>query len=254
MCLPARGQRVVDHGRQHAVRIGPRRRPAVLGIVEGLLQVLHRVAKLNERPRGRTRISVRESGKSWRLGKRQIDFDSPGASLVTVDRAHESRGQLFRFDQIAERDLGMGVRDHDARAQLGTVGKRDTDRATGLDPDPVDGRPGPDLGSMFAGIGRDRLRDSPRATLDECPFRNLPVDLADVVMQQHVRRSWGVGSTIGSDGARDATRRLDLGRFEPFLEQLGHRERHHFDEVRGPLDVQALELPGEAGELQQVGG
>ena len=105
---------------------------------------------------------------------------------------------------------------------------------------------------MLARVGRDRLGDRARAAAHEGPLRHLAVDLADVVVEQHVGRARRVRSAVGADRARHAARRLHLRRLEPLLEELGDRQRHHLDEVPGRLDVEALQLPGEARQLQQV--
>ncbi len=112
---------------------------------------------------------------------------------------------------------------------------------------------GPDLGTVLAGVRRDRLGNGAGAALDEGPLGHLPFDLADVVMQQYIGSARRVRASIGSDRARDAAGRLDLGRLEPFFEQLRDGEGHHLDEVGGSLDVEALQLPGKLRQLEQVG-
>ena len=144
----------------------------------------------------------------------------------------------------------MRIRYHGTRPYLGAVHERDADRSAALDQDASHSCAGADVGTVLPGIIGDRLRHGPRAASHEGPLRHLAVDLADVVMQQNVGRSRGVGPAVGSDRARHAAGGLDLGRLEPFLEQLGDRQGHDLHEVAGAFDVQSLHLPDEAGQLE----
>ena len=74
-----------------------------------------------------------------------------------VDGAHEIRGQLAGVDELAERDFGMGIRDHRAGAHLGSIGQRHANGAASLDQHASDPRPGADLGAVLASIGGNRL-------------------------------------------------------------------------------------------------
>ena len=74
-----------------------------------------------------------------------------------VDGAHEIRGQLAGVDELAERDFGMGIRDHRARPQLGPIRERHPNGAAILDEDASDPRPGADLGAVLASIASNRL-------------------------------------------------------------------------------------------------
>jgi len=80
-----------------------------ISAIEGVLQVLHRVAELDERARRRHRVLWCEAIEPRDLAQRQVDLHRPRPSFVTVDGADKIRWQLAGFDQLAKGDLRVRV-------------------------------------------------------------------------------------------------------------------------------------------------
>ena len=83
------------------------------------------------------------------------------------------------------------------------------------------GSVGTDLDAKRARGAGDRRRDTAGAVLREAPGAECAVDLAHVVMQQHVRRARRTRSQERADDAARRLRALQRVELEPFVQQVG---------------------------------
>src|SRR5687767_3149379 len=94
------------------------------------------------------------------------------------------------------------------RAQLVAVLQRDTNSAVAGEQHPLHRRIGPYLGAKRFRGARDRVRDRAGAPLLKAPGAECSIDLAHVMVQQHVRGAGGAWSKKSSDDAARGFRRL----------------------------------------------
>src|SRR5262249_4915379 len=98
-------------------------------------------------------------------------------------------GQRLAVYELEERAPWIEARHHDGGVDLVTVLENDAGGAAFLHQHVCDWRVDADLGTLRASGARDRFADLARAAALEAPCAKRAVDLAHVVMQQHVRRS-----------------------------------------------------------------
>ena len=222
MCLPGGAMRGSTRVGMIMSMYGRSAEAAGLGVVVGLLHVVERRAEadraaevlagaragsvksgspssarltLPDEPRNRNRrTSCSKSGSSVPGSSR-----SRKVTLASVGR--EDRGRL---------DLLAGL-EHDAG------------RAAVADRDAGDRRLGPDLRAERCGRARDRLADAARAAARDAPGAERAVDLAHVVVQQHVRRARRADALERADDAGRGHRRLERVGLEPLVEEVRRR-------------------------------
>ena len=120
-----------------------------------------------------------------------------------------------------------------------------------LDDDPGDGRLGADLRAQGLGRTGDRVGHAAGAALGDAPGAEGAVDLAHVVVQQHVRGTGRPDALVGADDPRRGHRGLERVRLEPLLEEVRGRHRHQLDEHRLLALRQLPEAAHQAGERHQ---
>src|SRR5439155_727799 len=123
--------------------------------------------------------------------------------------------------------------------------------AAALDVDSGDGRAGEDLGAQRLGSMRDGIRQAAGAALRDAPGAECAVDLAHVVVQQHVGGTRRVHALERADDPRCRHGRLERIGLEPLVEEVGRAHRHELDEDRLLAFGQILEGSGEAGQRPQ---
>ena len=155
------------------------------------------------------------------------------------------------LEQVEEGDLRVGGAQHDRRVDLLTTLEDDASGAIADDPDPRDGRLGPDLGAERLRGPGDRHRDAAGPALGDAPRAERPVDLAHVVMEQDVRRPGRADALIRPDDPGRGHRRLERVGLEPLVEEVRRAHRHELDEDRLLALRQAAEGPRQADERQQ---
>ena len=109
----------------------------------------------------------------------------------------------------------------------------------------TNGRARADLRAGRARGARNRAAHRTVAALCESPGAKHPVDLAHVVVQQHVR---GPGRARSEQGADDAARglgRLERLGLEPFVEVVGRAHRHQLRQRVEMARPEAAEMRGE---------
>ena len=125
-----------------------------------------------------------------------------------------------------------------------------------LDEDLCDGGLGADLGAQRAGRAGDGRSHATGAALGDAPGPEGAVDLAHVVMQQHVGRARRVDAEVGADDARCAHGALQRRRLEPAVEELGRAHGHQLHEGQLLLSRQGREVldqGAEPGRVARVG-
>ena len=95
---------------------------------------------------------------------------------------------------------------------------------------------------------RDRLGDRSGPALGEPPGAERAVDLAHVVVQQHVRRPGGPRTHERADDPARRLRRLEHVGLEPLVEKIGGAHRHQLVERVEMLLARATEM---LAELEQ---
>ena len=88
-----------------------------------------------------------------------------------------------------------------------------------------------DLDAGLARRGRDRLRDGAGAAARQAPRAERAVDLAHVVVEQHVGGARRSHAEKRADDARRRHRRLEHVGLEPLVEKVDRAHRHELDLV-----------------------
>ena len=145
--------------------------------------------------------------------------------------------------------FGIGVADDRLAVDLLAGFQRDADGLAVLDDDLLDLGIDADLDAGLFGRGRDRLADRAHAAAREAPGADLPVDLAHVVVQQHVGRARRIGPERGADDGGCGGEALPARRLEILVEEIGDRHRPEADHV---VHVPLAQPPELAADLQQA--
>ena len=116
----------------------------------------------------------------------------------------------------------------------------------------LDRRVGDDLAAVRLERRRDRLRHRAHAAASEAPGADRAVDVAHVVMQQHVRRARRVHAHRGADDAAAREVRLDEVGLEVLAEEVGDAHRVEADRVVDDLLAELRELLAEIDHLADV--
>ena len=180
---------------------------------------------------GLIEIAPRCSGPS---PGRQVKSGSSDSARLTLpdeprtrnllDRLRRTRpGNACASTNCRKRALRVGGRHHDPGAQLVAVLERDAasrgrPRTITLLPPARSVRIS--TPSARAGL-RDRRADAAGAVLGEAPGAERAVDLAHVVMQQHVRGARRARPEERADDAARGLRALERVELEPLVEQVG---------------------------------
>ena len=125
-CLPggAMSGSIVDWIAQS--RYGRLRVPAVLRVVEGPLEVLHRRADVGE---AAELVGPVAEGRVLRQPvEREVDLGRGALEAEALDRLDEVGRQLARVDELEERPPRVERGDDDRRVELRPVGERDAGR------------------------------------------------------------------------------------------------------------------------------
>ena len=115
--------------------------------------------------------------------------------------------------------------------ELVAVGEHDAGGPAVLRQDARHRRLGADLGAGLARRGGDRIRDRAGAAARQPPRPERAVDLAHVVVEQHVRRARRAHAEKRPDDARRRHRRLQHVGLEPLIEEVDRAHRHQLDLV-----------------------
>ena len=150
---------------------------------------------------------------------RRTSCSNSGSS---VPGSRRSRNVTFASaDARTERRLDLlAALEDDARSR----GRRGRDAR--------DRRLGADLGAERLRRAGDRVRHAAGAALRDAPGAERAVDLAHVVVEQHVRGPGRADALVRADDPRRRHRRLERVGLEPLVEEVRRAHRHELDEHR----------------------
>ena len=242
----------VDHRLDRAVEIRLLRVPAVLGVVVGALEVLHRRPDVGEPavlvgPVAERRIARHPV-------EREVDLGRGALEPEALDRVDEVGRQLARLDELEEGPPRVERRDDDRRVELGPVGQGHAGRPAVGGDDVVDRRLEPDLHPERLGGPREHLGEPAVAALVERPRPELAVVLAEDVIQQDEPGALRVRTDLGADdrGRREVA--LQDVRLEVVVEEVGGAAGQQPDGVVEDLLVEPLEPAAEVGQRDELLG
>ena len=234
------------------VQVRPLGVPAVLRVVVGPLEVLHRRPDVGEAavligPVAEGRVPGHAVEGEVDLGRGALEAEPP-------DRLDEVRRQLARLDQLEERPARIERRDDDRRVELGAVGQGHAGRPPVPGDDPLDRRLEPDLGPERLGRPRQDLGEAAVAPLVERPRPHLAVVLAEDVIEQDQPGALRVRPDLGADDARRGEVALEDVRLEVVVEEVGGRAGQQPDGVVDDLLVELAEALAEGRQGDQLLG
>ena len=174
-------------------------------------------------------------------------------TLTTPERVFQrsmsqtkSAGSSCAVDQVEERDLRVDAGDDDRRAELVAVLERDADGAAAAHEDLLHAR-------VRCGSRSRTTRPTRRiasetaahAALLEAPRSEVTVaDVADRVVEHHVRGPRLVGPGPRADHAVHGEHRLDRVGLEPVVEQVADAHREQPRDVGDAAHAELAHLPG----------
>ncbi len=157
-------------------------------------------------------------------------------------RCRKSPSSAAGVDQLQVQQLRIDVGDDALRGDLAAIGEHDADRAAALGQHARDRLVGEDLDAARDRFARHRLRDRAHAAERVAPLPALAVDLAEDMVQQHVRRARRVRAREVADDRVEAERRLDRVGLEPAVEHVARALGEQVEHVAALRHRQALEL------------
>src|SRR5690606_24895025 len=130
---------------------------------------------------------------------REVHFAGATPELVALDLGGELGQQVLLADETEERAAWIAVGDDHLCLDLVAVLEDDARGAAVLDEDPRHRRIGPDLGTVgFGRLGACET-NATRTAFGEAPATEGAIDLAHVVMEQHVGGAGRAHAEIGAD-------------------------------------------------------
>jgi hypothetical protein len=181
--------------------------------------------------------------------EREVHFARAAAQLVALDLCCELAVQVLLAHEAHEGAPRVEPRHHRACADLVAVVEHDAGRAPPRHAQVAHRRLGQDLGAEAARRRGDRLADAAGAAFREPPRAKRAVDLAHVMVEQHVGGAGRAHAQEGADDAAHRHRRHQRLALEPLLEEIHRTHRHE-------LEVQVaqigLEIAHEASHPQQL--
>ncbi len=240
----------VAERRDHHVDVGVLRPGARLPVVVGALHALHRVDEMHVAVHQRAALGQRRERRQ--AVERDVDLSRRAATLEILDAVMKLVGNVALVHALEEGALHIHGRHHEPAADLLAVFQRDSLCLSVPDHDPVD----PGLGTQLA-PGRlestgDGLRYRSHAAAGEPPRADVAVDLAHVVMQQHVGRAGRVNAERRADDAAARLGRLDDVGFEVLVEVLGDAHGPEADRLVHPVFAHLPELAPDVQELPEI--
>ncbi len=184
--------------------------------------------------------------------EREVDLARRPTELVAPDVGDELVGQVLATDHVQKREVRVDARRDDLARQIVAILEHDADRGPVLDDDLRDARPGSDFGAGLARRAGDGVRDRAGSAAREPPRSEGPVDLAHVVMQEHVGRAGRAHAQERADDPRRRHRRLEHVGLEPLIEEVDGAHRHELNLVVFVAIGERLEAPAEREQIEQA--
>ena len=196
------------------------------------------------------RALARQAREVGQARQRDVELARRAADAEVADRLHELVREVLLVDELQEAALRIGRRhDHLGRGTRRRWPARRRRR----------GRPCTITLSTAALVristpsaradDGDRRRHAARAVLGESPGAERAVDLAHVMVQQHVGRARRTRAEVRADDAARRLGALQRVELEPFLEQVGRRLRHQLGDA---VDLVLAQRAAVLAELEQA--
>ena len=240
----------VDQRRDHHVEEGPPGEASVLGVVVGAFQGEAVGTDRNGAPQ--VRPGTRQRGEVGQGVERQVHLAGGALEPVAPDRLHELAGQLVFVEHAEEGAAGIHARGDLVGEDLLAALEHHPGRPSAARQDALDPGVRADLGTEATGGARERLGDRAHPPALETPRPRGAVDLAHVVVEQHVG---GPRRGDAQEGAHDAARRhggLEGVGLEPAVEVVGGARRHEPREFVETPVAEAREVRGQVNEAAQL--
>ena len=250
--LARRRDRRIGQARDHHVDVGPARVAAVLGVVVGALHVID--AGRNRDRAAQVLAFSRHAGEVGQRVEREVHFARRAAEFVALHFLTEIVGQVLGVDHLQERQVGIDARRNDGRVVLVAAGRRYADRLAVFDQDLRNRYLGLDFDASFARRVGDGVGDRAGAAARETPGAKCAVDLAHVVVQQHVGGAGRAHAEKRADDSRRRHRGLEHVGLEPLVEEIDGAHGHELHLVVLVFAVEVFEAAAQEEQLHQVFG
>ncbi len=230
---PGRRHRRIHHRRDRALEDRALGRPAVLGVVVRPLDVVEVGADVDGAPVLGAGLAARQRAEARQLGQRHVDLERGALIIDPAHRRDELGRKRSRIEETGEGHAGIGIAGHHGSAALLAARQRHAGDAAVPREDARYLGLAADLDAEVPRGAAERLAEATHAAPNVAPDAALAVGLAHDVMEEHVAGPGRRGARHGADDRVGGQRRLQLGRFEPAVEDGAGRTREELDGLRG---------------------
>ena len=161
--------------------------------------------------------------------------------------ANDAGVQVIGADEIEQRALGIGIRDHRVGAHFLAADKHDADRAAGLDHYVVNQRVGAHFAAGRHNRRRQRVADGAHAASGQGERAALAAGIAAGAEQEIEHRVWRARPERMAEHAVEGERTLERGALEAVVEQIGGV---HTDDTQQFAHVVAAQASDAEAELE----
>src|SRR4029078_6339499 len=165
-------------------------------------------------------LAAGQAGEGWQLGKPHIHAENAGAALPSLHASEKIRRKSGFRDELAEKQLGIEIRNDGLGPHCASVGENDTAGALVLHNDLAYAGIGFDLDTLVAaGLGhglRDGAHSAPRMTPDTL----FSVYLAETMMPLDIGRARRLRTGDRADDRIKAKNGLHAVALEPAAEKI----------------------------------
>ena len=196
--------------------------------------------------------SARQAREVRQPVEREVHLAGRAAEPVPPQVLDEVVRQMRLAHEPEERQSGIRAGRDDACAQFVAVPQHHSRGASVLDQHLRDGRVGADLDPRLPGGGGDRERNGAGAAPGKAPRAERAVDLAHVVVQQHVGRTRRAHAEERADDAGRRHSRLEHVGLEPPVEKIDRAHRHQLRQVVAIAGRELQEAPPHLRERSDI--
>ncbi len=184
----------------------------------------------------------------------RLTFADEPRILKLTHLLSEFRIEMLPVDHFQKRSLGIDARDDDLALNLFARGEHDAVSAAVFDQHLVDRRLGSDLRAMMARRLGDDSADRAHAATGETPGAKRAVELAHVMMQQHIGGSRRARSHESADDTARRHGRFEHVGLEPFVEKIRRAHGHELGQIVKKLLAQAAKMIADPGKPKKIFG
>ncbi len=192
------------------------------------------------------------AGEIGKARKRQVHLARRAAELVPAHALDDLRRKLLRIDKLCEGEPRVEPGDHDVGLDLLAARQRHPRDASAAHDHPLHRRAGSDLSALRPRRARDGLADRAGPALLEPPRAKRPVDLAHVVVKEHVRRARRARAQERPDDPARRLGGLERVELEPLVEIVRAAHGHQLVERVEPLPTERAEVAAQLQEPRQI--